>query len=134
MIPDNTNAQTTNGDPFVPLYQHKFALLTTFRKDGRGVPTPVWFAHEQGKLYIMTPTTTGKVKRIRNNGRVTLAPSDTRGHVLGDTVEGHARILPPDAAALARNALARKYGLFHRIFTLFLRIRKTKRVYIEIAP
>lgn len=133
MIPDNASTPTTTGDPFAPLYQHKFALLTTFRKDGGGVPTPVWFANEQGKLYIMTPATTGKVKRIRNNGRVTLAPSDTRGHVLGDTVEGHARILPPDDTTRARNALARKYGLLHRILTLFLRIRKTNRVYIEVS-
>ena len=58
---------------------HKNINLTTFRKSGNEVPTPVWFVVLEGKLYVRTEASSGKVKRIRNNGRVEPAPSTVRG-------------------------------------------------------
>lgn len=97
-------------DPFAYLYPYEFVLLTTFRKSGLGVPTAMWFAHEQGKLYMVTGRTSGKIKRIRNSGRVLLAPCDMMGHVLGPQIEASAYELPTDQHAHANAILARKYG------------------------
>ena len=65
--------------PFPMLEGHKNMNLTTFRKSGNEVPTPVWFVILEGKLYVRTEASSGKVKRIRNNGRVEPTPSTVRG-------------------------------------------------------
>jgi uncharacterized protein len=92
------------------LYPYEFVLLTTFRRSGVGVPTAMWFAHEQGKLYMVTGRTSGKIKRIRNNGRVLLAPCDLMGNVLGPEIEAYAHELPVAQHAYADAILAKKYG------------------------
>ena len=127
-------SQTQQSDPFAYLYPHKYIQLTTYRKTGVGVPTPVGFASQAGKIYVMTPGTASKLKRIRNNGRVTLAPCDRKGKVLGESVEGQARILAPEERAAAQQAFIRKYGLIYRIFLVGQKMRKTQRTYIEIQP
>jgi PPOX class probable F420-dependent enzyme len=60
--------------------------LETFRKNGEGVKTPVWFAEEDGALYVTTLSTTGKAKRIRNIPRVRIAPCDRSGNIEGDWI------------------------------------------------
>ena len=97
-------------DPFASLSPYEFVLLTTFRKSGLGVPTAMWFAHEHGKLYMVTGRSTGKLKRIRTNSRVLVAPCDWRGKVLGPEIEGYARELPIAQHAHANAVLAEKYG------------------------
>lgn len=129
MATSNTPAQ----DTFANLRRYQYALLTTFRKDGRAVPTIVWFAPDQDKLYVMTPSTTGKIKRIRNNGRVVLAPCNARGKVLGEPVEAQAHELSVNEYSRAVAALARKYGFLHRVAIFFQNVRKVKRTFIEIA-
>ena len=129
MATSNTPAQ----DTFANLRRYQYALLTTFRKDGGAVPTIVWFANDNGKLYVMTPSTTGKIKRIRNNGRVVLAPCNARGKVLGEPVEAQAHELPVSAYSRAAAALAHKYGFLYRVANFFQKVRKVKRIYIEIA-
>jgi hypothetical protein len=62
------------------LGSEKYLLLTTYRKDGRGVPTPLWVVPDGAGLMVWTPAGTGKVKRIRNNGRVTVQACDFRGN------------------------------------------------------
>ena len=57
-------------DPFASLSPYEVVLLTTFRTSGVGVPTAMWFAHEHGKLYMVTGRSTGKLKRIRTTSRV----------------------------------------------------------------
>ena len=98
--------------PFTYLYPYEFVLLTTFRKNGLGVPTAMWFAQaqEQGKLYMVTGRNSGKIKRIRNSGRVLLTPCDMMGNILGPQIEACARELPADQHAHANAVLARKYG------------------------
>jgi PPOX class probable F420-dependent enzyme len=81
----------------------------------------MWFAEEHGIIYISTDGTSGKVKRIRNSGHVTLAPCTASGKVIGEAIEGRARILSDtQEIARAEAALAKKYGLQRRIFS-FLR-------------
>lgn len=94
-----------------------YILLTTFRKDGRAVPTPMWFAAEGNNLYIYTSAVSGKVKRIRNSGRVTVAASNNRGTKLkGPTYEATARLLPASDGPRVDTLLRRKYGFQKRLF------------------
>lgn len=86
-----------------------YISLTTLRKNGVGVPTPVWFGEEGGKLYVMTRSDMGKTKRIRNNPQVKVAPCTMRGRVTGAEIAATARILPPEEHARARQAINRKY-------------------------
>jgi uncharacterized protein len=89
----------------------KYISLTTFRKNGAGVPTPLWFGEENGKLYVMTISNTGKVKRIRNNPKVTIAPCTIRGKVIGQEFAATARLLPIEDHAWARKTINRKYWM-----------------------
>ena len=89
----------------------KYISLTTFRKSGAGVATPVWFGEEDGKLYVMTISKMGKVKRIRNNPQVQVAPCTIRGKVTGQQFAATARLLAPEDFARARKAVTRKYWL-----------------------
>ena len=93
------------------LGSEKYVLLTTFRKDGRAVATPIWAVPDGAGLAVWTPTDTGKVKRIRNSGRVTVQPCDIRGNPHGEVVEGHAVLGGPDDLRRIRSALKKKYGL-----------------------
>ncbi len=120
---------------FTALNNAQYMSLKTFRKNGDGVPTPVWFAEENDKLYVMTLAHAGKVKRIRNNSTIEIAPCDVRGNIKDgiDYIPASARLLPAgDDVKAANQRLTRKYGLFKRIFDLVQRNRE--KVYIEIIP
>jgi uncharacterized protein len=106
------------------LADEKYVLLTTFRKDGRAVPTPVWVARDGAELAVWTAADSGKVKRIRRSGRVTLAPCDVRGRPRGPAVPGHARV--GDAADRERlgRLVGRKYGVLGRLTMWGSRIRR----------
>ena len=89
----------------------KYISLTTFRKTGVGVPTPVWFGEDVGKLYVMTRGDMGKAKRIRNNPQVKLAPCTIRGKLTGPEFAATARVLPPEEHQRARKSINRKYWM-----------------------
>jgi uncharacterized protein len=91
--------------------EQKYISLTTFRKNGDAVATPVWFGEDGDKLYVMTRSDLGKAKRIRNNSKVRVAPCTIRGKVTGPEFAAMARILPPAEHAHARQAINRKYWL-----------------------
>jgi len=93
------------------IQNQKYISLTTFRKTGVGVATPVWFGEEDGKLYVMTRSDMGKTMRIRNNPQVRVAPCTIRGKVTGPEFSATARILPPEEHAHARQTINRKYWL-----------------------
>lgn len=120
---------------FSNLDGQQYMSLTTFRKTGEGVPTPVWFAEDGGKLYMLTLNNAGKLKRIRNNGAVTVAPCTVRGEILGESADGSARVLSGDEAKRANDLLSRKYGLFKRGFDLIHRLtgKYNTRAYLEIS-
>jgi hypothetical protein len=127
-------SQSAVKDAFSNLAQHNFMRVTTYRKSGEAVPTPVWFAQAGDKLYVMTEADAGKVKRIRNNPQVIVEPCTAQGKVLGASALGRARLLSPDESRLANHHLNHKYGFQKRIFDLMLNVRRTERAYIEIAP
>jgi uncharacterized protein len=85
-------------------------LLVTFRRDGGRVATPVWVAAHDGRLYARTQRASGKVKRVRNNAYVLLAPCTTRGRPFGAAVPGMARVLSSAQESTAEAALREKYG------------------------
>jgi PPOX class probable F420-dependent enzyme len=97
------------------LAKSRYLSLTTFRKDGTPVATPVWLARRGNDLVAVTPRSSGKAKRLRNDGRVLLAPCDMRGRVQGDVVEGMARLQDDLATAAAIDLIKRRYGLIARL-------------------
>jgi PPOX class probable F420-dependent enzyme len=117
------------------LGSERYVSLATFRKNGREVRTPVWIAPEAGKLYVWTNRTSGKVKRLRANRRVRLAPCDARGKVRGEWVDGRARLLEgPEELERGLETVIRKYGWQMRLalFTSRLTGRYAQRAVIEI--
>ncbi len=100
---------------------HKYISLTTFRKSGRPVSTPVWFVKKSDNLCVWTQLGSGKVKRLRHNSRVTLAPSTMGGKVVGPTVEGIAHLLSPQEKEEVRLLLLAKYGWMQRLFSFIHR-------------
>ncbi len=102
----------------------KYVSLTTFRKDGRAVATPLWVVPDGDGLAVWTPVDTGKVKRIRRSGRVTVAPCDVRGNVSGEAVEGFARLGDTADTERVRKALGRKYGVLGRLTVLGSKLRR----------
>ena len=104
----------------------KYVCLTTFRKSGVGVVTPVWFAERDEKLYVKTRIDSGKSKRIRNNPSVRVAPCTIRGKIIGPEFAGTATIVPLEQSGPAKEAINRKY-LFAR-----LSLWNSKNEYLEI--
>ncbi|MBO4205353.1 PPOX class F420-dependent oxidoreductase [Micromonospora echinofusca] len=106
------------------LAAEKYILLTTFRRDGRSVPTPVWVVADGGALAAWSAADAGKVKRIRRSGEVTVAPCDVRGRPHGDAVPGHATILDRAGSDRVRQLLKQKYRLMGRLSLLGSRLRR----------
>ncbi|MGW5050166.1 PPOX class F420-dependent oxidoreductase [Actinokineospora sp. NPDC004072] len=111
----------------------KYLLITTYRRNGRAVPTPVWFAQDGDELVIWTVTDSGKVKRIRGNPRVEIAPCDFRGNPRGDAVPATARLLDATETNRVRTLLRRKYGLMGTLTILGSRLRRGAAGTIGIA-
>lgn len=120
---------------FEHLWGHKYCLLVTYRRSGEAVPTPVWFGLGGGKLYVRSEAPAAKVKRIRNDPRVRVAPCTVRGKPLGAPAEGRARLLgQPSDEAEAEAALRANYGFGRRAFEGIGGAFGTKTVYLEITP
>jgi PPOX class probable F420-dependent enzyme len=110
-----------------------YIALETFRKSGEGVITPVWVTAEGDRLYVWTVGDSGKVKRIRNNGRVRIAVSDSRGNPKGDWVEAQARVRDGQADDHAQQQrLAAKYGWQFHMFNLMNRFSRNKAGHVAL--
>src|SRR5262245_37352390 len=116
----------------------QYIALTTYRRDGRPVTTPVWAVPLEGRIYVFTASGTGKAKRVRATGRVRFAPCSMNGRVvLDDSREGTARVVDDEALrdrALA--ALQQKYGWQLSVALLVYRLRGLyrDRVVLELTP
>ena len=113
-------------DELEALAATKHVRLTTFRRDGTPVPTPVWLVRDGAHLLVITDASTGKAKRIRHTARVLLAPSDSRGRVAPGVVdiEGIAEIVTdPEEAERLRGLLKGRYGFEYAVGTLMQRLR-----------
>jgi PPOX class probable F420-dependent enzyme len=106
------------------LANSKYLLLTTFRKDGTGVSTPVWVGQDGDALVFWSAVDTGKVRRLRRDDRVELAECDFHGKPSGASVKATAETLSSDDAARVRRMLARKYGLVGHLTFLGSRLRR----------
>ncbi|MFD5892782.1 MULTISPECIES: PPOX class F420-dependent oxidoreductase [unclassified Streptomyces] len=118
------------------LRRSRYVSLTTYRKDGTGVDTPVWHAVEGGVLYIWTRSDSWKVKRLRNNSRVVVTACDVRGRIVpgAATAEGTARLLEGEEAAQVNKFLARKYTWqFWLVAKPAALVRRGKRVHTGIV-
>ncbi|WP_408991538.1 PPOX class F420-dependent oxidoreductase [Streptomyces sp. 1268] len=115
----------------------RYVLLTTFRRDGRAVPTPVWVMRDGDCLAVWSAADAGKVKRIRNSGRVTVAPSGWRGTPKGESVPGVAELCADRDAVHYLDLMKRKYGLVARVGLLGSRLkgsgRRTVGIRIRLA-
>ncbi len=129
-------------DPFATLRGARYMVLTTYRRSGEAVPTTLWFAQQGDRLYAYTGATSGKVKRIRNNPHVRVAPGTVSGTPRGPAVPAFARILPEHEARIADAEIERKYGAQRRLLRLVRRLARSfgagsgtpgESVYLEIT-
>ena len=95
----------------------KYLSLTTFRRDGSAVATPVWLVRDGDALLVTTQASSGKVKRIRNNPAVLLAPCDARGRMKGEQVPGRAVLQDAEATVRTTGLIRRRYGLLGWLLT-----------------
>jgi PPOX class probable F420-dependent enzyme len=110
------------------IHGQKYISITTFRKTGAAVRTPIWFAEENVKLYFMSRSDSGKAKRLRNNPEVRIAPCTIRGKVTGPEFPATARILPQADWQRARALINQKYWLARIPF-----LWSKQNVYMEIS-
>ena len=108
---------------FADVAKAQYVLLTTFTKDGRPKPTPIWAAPDGDRLLVITQEKSWKVKRIRNTPRVTLAVCDMGGHPKSEAIEATATVLDKAQTGLVYDAVGREYGLIGRVFNLFSKLR-----------
>lgn len=95
----------------LPVSGDKYLSITSFRRDGSGVATPVWFVQEGGRLLVQTEATSGKVKRIRRNPQVLVAPCTATGRLLADPVPARAELLDDAEVGRVERLLAAKYRI-----------------------
>lgn len=113
-----------------------YIRLTTFRKSGKAVGTPIWFTSDDSRLYVWTPRDSGKVKRIRAGSPVEVVACDFAGkNTHGPTVAGTARLLDDDASERVRKMIISKYGVvgFFSIYASILRGGRKRTVGVEIT-
>ncbi len=110
-------------DHVMQFQRRSFLNLETFKRSGQGVKTPVWFAQEGPTLYIRTGAESGKVKRVRNNGRARVVPSDAQGHPLGEWVDAAALMADADEAERANRMVSRKYVAMKSGFDMLNRLQ-----------
>ena len=133
MTTTTTTSQAVEAVP-TGLKGYRYLNLTTFRKSGVPVPTTVLFALANDKIYVWTPKDSGKVKRIRNDASVQIAPSTPRSRPLGPIAAATARILSVTEQTEAQTVTDREFGWLKKFFGLIWRLQGREQVYIEITP
>jgi PPOX class probable F420-dependent enzyme len=124
---------------FDHLRGHKYCLLLTYKRNGAPISTPVWFGLRHGRLYVRTDADAAKVRRVRKDQRVRVAPCTARGKPLGPPAQGRARVLDDDSdIATAEAALEANYGLgrtlYERTGAVLGAVLGVEAVYVEVAP
>ncbi|MGH9940631.1 MAG: PPOX class F420-dependent oxidoreductase [Blastocatellia bacterium] len=121
-----------SSDKIAQFANQKYLNLESYRRDGQGVRTPLWFVEDNGTLYFYTVAHSYKVKRIRNNPRVRVAPCNARGKIKGEWVDASARRLDDAESRRANDLLNRKYGWAKRALNFLAKIRGHERAAFEI--
>jgi uncharacterized protein len=118
-----------------PLAAQQTVLLTTYRRDGTPVGTAVHVAVDGDRAFVRTFDTAWKLKRLRRNPLVELAPCTLRGRPTGPAIRARARVLDGPEAAHAARALAQKYPILHGVLMPWLhRLRGNRTMHIELRP
>nr|BFD81061.1 PPOX class F420-dependent oxidoreductase [Streptomyces sp. Xyl84] len=114
----------------------KYVLITSYRRNGTPVATPVWVVRDGAALGVWTAAGSWKVKRIRDRADVLVGPCDVRGNPTGDQVPATAEICDRATTARYRGLIARKYGLIGRLTLFGSRLRRGERgtVGIRVTP
>jgi PPOX class probable F420-dependent enzyme len=118
---------------FANLDRNPFIALTTYRKCGTPVMTPVWFVKREGKLIIWTAVDSGKAKRLKNNPCVQLGPSNHSGKLLGAIEGGQARFVAKEEYPALDKSFRDKYGWQVSLFAFLWKVQKHQHTYIEIT-
>ena len=116
------------------LGSRKCTLLVSYRRDGTPVPTPVWAAPAGGALYVRSERGSGKVKRLRGDARVLIAPCTARGRPLGEPLEATAAVLGPEEELLAERILAGRYGFARALFERAMDLMRVDMCYLKLTP
>ncbi|MBN2148330.1 MAG: PPOX class F420-dependent oxidoreductase [Anaerolineales bacterium] len=120
---------------FESFYHRQYLNLETFRKSGVSVKTPVWFVQEGDKLFVRTVANSGKVKRIRNNARVNIAPCKVDGALLGNWLPALAsEVKDQETERKVDRLLGKKYGLAKQMFSLVSALQRRAGTILEIKP
>ena len=106
----------------------QYVALTTYRRDGTPVTTPVWAAAEGERLYLFSNANAGKVKRLRNGSRAAVAPCTATGTITGTSIAAEAVILPSDQMPRVWGLLIKKHGIAARLFAAYDRVRALLRM------
>jgi uncharacterized protein len=135
LIPLKGPEMTTPTPALEPFVRQKTVLLTTYRRDGTPVGTPVNIVVDGDRAYFRTWDTAWKLKRIHNNPEVEVAPSTVRGKPTGSAIRAHARVLSGDESVYAGQALVRKYPILQGFLVpLVHRLRRNRTMHIELTP
>ena len=120
---------------FDALRGQKYCLIVTFKRDGTGVPTPIWFGlDDAGRLYFRTGADVAKVRRLRTNPRVLVAPCTLRGKPLANSIEGTARVVSVEEKPHAEATIQANYGLGRRLYERGADSVGSDEAYVEIVP
>ena len=109
----------------------KYINILTYKKNGDGVSTPVWFIYKDNKIYIRTSNQSGKVKRIKNNNNVSYALCNISGKIKGEWHSGVAKI-EPDINKIIFSKITEKYGIFAQIMNILYKIKKMDIIILSI--
>lgn len=119
-------------DKLSQLSNYKYINIETYKKNGSGVRTPIWFVIYHGFIYFRTDAKSGKVKRIRNNPHVRIAPCDIRGSAKGDWFEGKAKFSDSGESSIVFSMINKKYGFIATLIRSFNKIRGTSPIILAI--
>ena len=111
----------------------QYMNLETFRKNGEGVKTPVWFAQDENTLRVWTSTDSGKVKRIRRDGKVRVVPSTASGEPIGEWTDATSAVLDSaEELKRTRDLFQKKYGLLFNMFAFMGKMRGTAYITLNV--
>lgn len=121
------------GDPYAALRRAKTVVLSSYKRDGTPVATPVSLACDGGRLFFRSYDRAWKTKRIRNNPNVELEPSTLRGKPTGDPVSARAVLLEGECAKTAARALARRHRVLQGLLVpLAHRVARYRTMHYEL--
>src|SRR5438067_5853466 len=128
-------AAATDQRPLAPFERHRTALLTSFKRDGTPVDTPLTIAVEGDRAFIRTYDRAWKAKRMRNKPEVRIAPSTVRGKPRGQAIPARSRLLEGEEAAHAARALARRQPILQGVVVpLTHRLMRYTTLHYELTP